>query len=214
MDIFETFRKAANPEKAEPMSKYMLNKFPFLGISSPERKKLSRDFLKSKCRDAVDWEFVFKCWELPEREFQCLAADYLEKIAPSLTPLGIPNLKSLIITKSWWDTVDALDAVVGDIALRFPEVKNTLLNWSTDENFWLRRVAINHQLKYKDKTDTVLLEKILVNNLGQTEFFINKAIGWALREYSKISPDWVRCFIEKYGGRMAPLSKREAGKYI
>lgn len=214
MDIFESFRMAAVPEKAAPMSAYMRDQFPFLGITTPERKKLSSDFLKSQKRDVVDWEFVFKCWEQPEREFQYLAKDYLKKVAAALTPLDIPNLHKLIVTKSWWDTVDGLDVIIGGIAYRFPDVNNTLLAWSTDENFWLRRIAIDHQLMRKDKTDTALLEKILVNNLGQTEFFINKAIGWALRDYSKTNPAWVRGFLTKYGDRMASLSIREASKYI
>jgi len=196
------------------MSAYMRNQFPFLGIPTPERKKLSRDFLKSKSRDVVDWEFVFKCWKQPEREFQYLAKDYLEKIANALTPLDIPNFHKIIVTKSWWDTVDGLDVIVGGIAFRFPDVNNTLLAWSIDENFWLRRVAIDHQLMRKDKTDTALLEKILVNNFGQTEFFVNKAIGWALRDYSKTNPDWVRGFLKKYGERMSSLSIKEASKYI
>ena len=214
MDIFDIFRKAADPEKAAQMSAYMRDQFPFLGISSPERKRLSRDFLKSKKREAPDWEFVFKCWEQPEREFQYLAVDYLDKISPALTPCDVPNLQKLIVTKSWWDTVDGLDTIAGDIALRYPEVNATLLAWSSEENIWLRRAAIDHQRLRKERTDTNLLEKIIVNNLGRTEFFINKAIGWALRDYSKTDPEWVRCFLDKYSGKMAPLSIREASKYI
>lgn len=214
MDIFNSYRVAANKEKAVPMSAYMRDQFPFLGIPAPERKKFNRDFLKSISHDVVDWEFVFKCWEQPEREFQYLAKDYLEKTAAALTPLDIPNLCKIIVTKSWWDTVDGLDVIVGGIALRFPDVNKTLLAWSIDENFWLRRIAIDHQLMRKGKTDTALLEKILVNNFGQTEFFVNKAIGWALRDYSKTNPDWVRGFLNKYGDRMSSLSKKEANKYI
>jgi 3-methyladenine DNA glycosylase AlkD len=205
---------AANPERAESMSAYMRNQFPFLGIATPVRRELSREFLKSKSKNVVDWEFVFKCWEQPEREFQYLAMDYLNKVANALTSLDIPNLHKLIVTKSWWDTIDGLDVIVGNIALRYPEINSTLLAWSVDENFWLRRIAIDHQLMRKNKTDTALLEKILVNNLGQTEFFVNKAIGWALRDYSKTNPDWVRGFLEKYGERMSPLSVKEASKYI
>lgn len=214
MDIFERFRAAANPEKAAPMRAYMRDLFPFLGIPTPERKSQSREFLKSVRRDAVDWEFVFTCWEQPEREFQYLAIDYLERVSPALTPQDIPHLRRLIVTKSWWDTADELDGIVGSVALRYPEVNETLIDWSTDENIWLRRVAIDHQLGRKEKTDTALLEKIIVSNFGQTEFFINKAIGWALREYSKTNPAWVREFLEKHREQMAPLSIREASKYI
>ena len=89
-----------------------------------------------------------------------------------------------------------------------------MLQWSTDEDFWIRRIAIDHQLLRKEKTNTQLLEQIIINNLGSSEFFINKAIGWSLRDYSKTNPDWVRDFINRYKERMDKLSVREASKYI
>jgi len=214
MNIFEIFRNATDPKKGEEMSLYMRNQFPFLGIQTPIRKRLSRDFLKAKGKLNVDWDFVFECWEQPEREFQYLGADYLLGVKGLLTPADIPNIRKLVISKSWWDTVDCLDVLVGDITLRYNEVNETLLAWSIDDNFWLRRIAIDHQLTRREKTDTALLERIIVNNLGQTEFFINKAIGWALRDYSKTDPDWVRSFLERYAGKMATLSIREARKYL
>jgi 3-methyladenine DNA glycosylase AlkD len=214
MDIFEIFRSAADPEKAIVMSAYMRNQFTFLGIPTPERNKLSRDLYKNTDKETVDWSFVFKCWDQPEREFQYLAVGYLSLVKAALAPADIPNLRKTAITKSWWDTIDGLDMIIGDIALRFPEVNAVILEWSKDENFWLRRIAIDHQLGRKEKTDTSLLSQIIVNNLGQTEFFINKAIGWSLREYSKTNPDWVRGFLEKYRDQMASLSIREAGKYV
>ena len=215
MDIFEKFKSVADPEKAAPMSAYMRNRFPFLGIPTPERKKLSREYFKTINKIfSIDWAFIFKCWEQPEREYQYLAVDYLEKFKGLLTPSDIANLHEIAVTKSWWDTIDGLDAIVGDIALRYPVVNDILLEWSVDANLWLRRITIDHQLMRKDRTDVVLLEQILVNNLGQNEFFINKAIGWILRDYSKTDPDWVRNFIDKYKDKMAPLSIREASKYI
>ncbi len=214
MDIFEAFRAAADPEKAAHMRAYMRDQFAFLGIQTPERRKLSRAFFKTMDKAVVDWEFVFKCWQQPEREFQYLAKDYLDRLKAALTPADIPRLRRIALQKPWWDTVDGIDVIIGDIALRHPEVNRTLLAWSTDENFWLRRIAINHQRGRKDRTDTALLEQIIVNNLGQTEFFINKAIGWSLREYSKTDPAWVRDFIARHREKLAPLSIREASKYI
>ena len=126
----------------------------------------------------------------------------------------MPNLRKLIVTKSWWDTVDSLDVLIGDIALRHPRVNSVIVGWSTDENLWLRRLAIDHQLTRKEKTDTALLEQVIVNNLGQNEFFINKAIGWSLRDYSKTNPAWVRDFIERHRYELSPLSLREASKYV
>lgn len=112
------------------------------------------------------------------------------------------------------ETIDFLDRVIGDIGLRDARVDELMLEWSTDEDFWVRRIAIDHQLLRKEKTNTALLEKIIVNNLGSDEFFINKAIGWSLRDYSKTDPEWVRNFIDRYRDRMDKLSIREAGKYI
>jgi 3-methyladenine DNA glycosylase AlkD len=213
-DIFAALRAAADPERAEQMKAYMRSQFQFLGIPTPERRRLSRDCLKELSKRAVDWEFVAKCWAQPEREFQYLALDYLVKIKTQLPPAAVPKLREIALSKSWWDTIDFIDGVIGDIALRHPEVNATLLEWSLDDNFWLRRIAIDHQRARKDKTDVVLLEQIIVNNLGQTEFFVNKAIGWSLREYAKTNPDWVRGFITRHRHLMAPLSVREAGKHL
>ena len=126
----------------------------------------------------------------------------------------MPKLERLVVTKSWWDTVDILDRVVGSLVANHPEFEDVLLKWSLSDNIWLRRVAIDHQLLRKEKTNVQLMEKILLNNLDQTEFFINKAIGWALRDYSKTNPEWVARFIEKNRKRMSELSIREASKYL
>ena len=140
--------------------------------------------------------------------------DYLESRKKLLIPSDLSHLKKLAQTKSWWDTIDFLDRLVGSIIARFPETKEIILAWSCDEDIWLRRLAIDHQLLRKEETDTELLENILVSNLGQTEFFINKAIGWALRDYSKTNPDWVRDFIERNRAEMVALSIREGSKYL
>lgn len=193
----------------------MRNQFPFLGISSPKRKELSKEFLKEMRKiKVVDWEFVQLCWEQDAREFQYVALDYLKRMQKFLHEDDVPKLKQLALEKSWWDTIDALDKIIGNIALESPYIREELLQWSTDDNIWLRRIAIDHQNGRREKTDTELLEKIIVNNLGQTEFFITKAIGWSLRSYSKVNPDWVRDFLRKYEAKLAPLSKKEASKYL
>ena len=213
--LFKTFEENADAEQARKMSAYMRDQFPYLGIQTPKRTELSRDFLKAaKKENLTDWTFIRECWEKPEREFQYLAVNYLDTIKDRLTPADIPAIREIAIGKSWWDTIDGLDMIVGYIALKYAEVNEILLTWSIDENIWLRRIAIDHQLTRKEKTDTALMEKIIKNNFGQTEFFINKAIGWSLRDYSKTNPAWVRDFINKYRGKLAPLSIKEASKYI
>lgn len=213
--LFQLFEENRNEERARQMSAYMRNLFPFLGIQTPKRRELSREFLKeARKKQAVDWEFVKRCWAKEEREYQYLALDYLKRMEKWLTARDTVKLKELALDKSWWDTVDVIDKLIGNIALNHPKINEKLLEWSVADNIWLRRIAINHQQGRKEKTDTQLLEKVIVNNLGQTEFFIQKAIGWALREYSKTDPEWVRRFIKKHEGKMAPLSIREASKYL
>ena len=213
--LYEEMIQHKNEEQAQKMSKYMLNKFEYIGIKTPERRKIFKNSFKEyKNKEKIDWEFVNKCWENKYREFQYIAADYLKNMKDKLTIDDIPKFKQLILKKSWWDTIDNLDMTIGALALKDSNVNKILLEWSLDENIWLRRIAIDHQLLRKEKTDTELLEKILKNNLGQAEFFINKAIGWALRDYSKTNPEWVKNFIEKNREKMAKLSIREASKYL
>ena len=213
--LYEEMIRHKNEEQAQKMSKYMLNKFEYIGIKTPERRKIFKNFFKEyKNEEKIDWEFVNKCWENKYREFQYVAADYLKNMKDKLTIDDIPKFKRLILKKSWWDTIDNLDMTIGALALKDSNVNKILLEWSLDENIWLKRIAIDHQLLRKEKTNTELLEKILKNNLGQTEFFINKAIGWALRDYSKTNPEWVKNFIEKNRENMAKLSIKEASKYL
>ena len=213
--LYEEMIRYKNEEQARQMSKYMLNKFEYIGIKTPGRRKIFKNFFKEyKNEEKINWEFVNKCWENKYREFQYIATDYLKNMKDKLTIDDIPNLKQLILKKSWWDTIDNLDMAIGALALKDSNVNKILLEWSLDENIWLRRIAIDHQLLRKEKTNTELLEKILKNNLGQAEFFINKAIGWALRDYSKTNPEWVKNFIEKNKEKMAKLSIREASKYL
>ena len=217
MDIEELVKElkaVANPDDVVAMKAYMKNKFEFLGVKTPARRKLTKAFFKQQTDSIIDWNFINEAWHNPYRELQYTALDYLEIRKKLLTPSDLPRLKKLAQTKSWWDTIDFLDRLVGSIIARFPETKEIILAWSCDEDIWLRRLAIDHQLLRKEETDTELLEKILVNNLGQTKFFINKAIGWALRDYSKTNPNWVRDFIERHRAEMAALSIREGIKYL
>ena len=214
-DLINDFEKNSNELLAESMEKYMQDKFRFLGIRGGTRteiyKKYFPDARKTK---TIDWDFVESCWNKEEREFQYAVVYYLKAIQRFLKREDISRLKYLIVTKSWWDTVDLLAKVVGSLVIRIEGYDQIMLEWSKDSNIWLRRVAILYQLSLKDKVDKQVLDEILVNNLGDSEFFINKAIGWALRDYSKYNPEWVREFIKKNKENMANLSIREASKYI
>ena len=213
-DIFAEFKKLKNDKKAIEMSAYMKNQFAFLGISASPRKEIENKIFKSVSKGDLDFKFTDKCYKNKYREFQYAAIDYLNFKKEYLNISHIEILKNYILTKSWWDTIDHLDTIVGDIALRDERVNEILLNWSLDKNIWLRRIAIDHQLLRKEKTNAELLEQIIINNLNQKEFFINKAIGWSLRDYSKTNPKWVRNFIKRHKNSMNNLSIREASKYI
>lgn len=213
--IKETFENARNSEKAAEMAAYMKNKFEFYGIASPERKALYKDFLMSeRSQKIIDWEFLDKCYEDEHREFQYLVNDYLIKMKKFVIFEDIDRIKRYIMTRSWWDTTDFLCKIIGEVGLKDERVHDLMIEWSKAENIWLRRTAILHQLAYKDKTDTELLKTIICNNLGSEEFFINKAVGWALREYSKTSPQWVGEYIAAFKDKMHKLSISEASKYL
>ena len=215
LDLITDFEENRNELLAESMSKYMQDKFRFLGVRGATRteiyKKYFPDARKTK---TIDWDFVENCWNKEEREFQYVVVYYLKAMQKFLKREDISRLKYLIVTKSWWDTVDLLAKVVGSLVIRIEGYDQIMLEWSKDSNIWLRRVAILYQLSLKEKVDEGLLEKILLANLGDNEFFINKAVGWALRDYSKFNPEWVKEFIENNKMNMANLSLREASKYL
>ena len=213
--IKQLFEQNRDEENAIKMSKYMRDLFKFYGIPTPVRKSLYKDLLKEeKAKKTIDWNFLDKCYEDDYREFQYLALDYIENMQKFLNYDDVPKLYKYIKSKQWWDTIDRFDRIVGNIAFKDDRINDLMLKWSKDEDFWLRRIAIDHQLGRKDKTNTKLLEQILINNFGGDEFFINKAIGWSLRDYSKTNPDWVKDFLSKYENKMDKVSLKEAYKYI
>lgn len=214
MNIFKIFYSNKNEENAIPMAKYMKNKFPFLGLKKPERAALAKEFLKLRKKDTrVDWDFIFKCYDMLEREFHYLAIDYMDKVKNLFTPDDMDNIEKLITTKSWWDTVDNINKIVGYIVMKYPELKDDIIQkWIYSENIWLKRVSILFQLKYKEKTDTEFLNKAIISNSKTDEFFVNKAIGWALREYSKTDKEWIKEFIQN--NELSKLSIREGSKYL
>jgi len=212
--LFNELEKNKNEEQAKKMSAYMQNKFVFLGIPKPKLKEIIKTYIKEGKKHDLNWKFVNICWKKDYREAQYVAVEYLYSLLKILTEKDLLNLKKLIVTKSWWDTVDSIDALVGSIILNNKNLEKEMLKWSKDENIWIRRVSIDFQLQYKEKTNQKLFEKILINNFGTDEFFINKAIGWSLREYSKTNKKWVKDFINKYKAQLHKLSIKEASKYL
>ena len=205
----------------------MRNKFTFLGLQAVERRKLSNAFQKQLQEETVarytkdepdqsvvDWEVLYTLWQLPEREFQLAGIDYLKRIENYLVLEDFPHLKALVLQKSWWDTIDFLSKNIGSLVIKEPELIDVMKKWSVDENIWIRRVSLLHQLSLKEKTNTKLLKEVILNNLDEEEFFIRKAIGWALREYAKTDEQWVIDFVDMYEEQLSSLSVREALKNI
>ena len=215
LDLITELEEKRNELLAVSMERYMQDKFRFLGVRGASRTKIYKKYFpEARKSKEIDWEFIENCWNKEEREFQYVVVYYLKAMQKFLKREDISRLKYLIVTKSWWDTVDLLAKVVGSLVIRIEGYDQIMLEWSKDNNMWLKRVAILYQLSLKEKVDEIILDKILVNNLGDIEFFINKAIGWVLRDYSKYNPEWVKEFIRKNKDNMANLSIREASKYI
>jgi 3-methyladenine DNA glycosylase AlkD len=210
------FEQNANPAQAVPMKKYMRDQFEFLGIKTPQNAALQTEFFKDHGFPAVaELDSVLRdLWALPQREFQYVAVGLLSKFQKQIPASSIKTIEYLLVTKSWWDTVDSIaGGTVGVHFRRFPEVREKYLaKWRASENFWLRRTAILFQLNYNKETNFDLLCEIIRENLDSKEFFINKAIGWSLRQYARIDPNAVKKFVKSTP--LHPLSRREAMKHL
>lgn len=214
-NLKEKFMQNADAGVAGEMQRYMKNKFLFYGYHTPARRKIYAENLKlEKKNKMIDWDLLNQAWNDPYREMQYFACDYLIALKKYLMFSDMDKIENFVRTKSWWDTVDSLIKPVDYLGLHDERVNNLMLKWSQDDNIWIRRVAIEHQLLRKDQMNTALLAKIIKNNLNSEEFFINKAIGWALRDYSKTNPKWVKSFINKYSEQLTPLSIKESSKYL
>ena len=218
-DIFSIqsiFEDHANPSIAAGQKAYMKNRFEFYGIQSAKRRDLQRPFLRKE-NLPEKWEafqLIREMWAAPQRELQYFGMDVIAKYHHQWDQEDISFLEYLITHKSWWDTVDFLAAnSVGTYLTKYPEARGYLIeSWLDSGNIWLQRTCLIYQLKYKEKLDTEELESTIQRMNGSKEFFINKAIGWILREYSKTDPEWIVDFVDRV--QLHPLSKREAMKWI
>ncbi|MFD8305972.1 DNA alkylation repair protein [Streptomyces sp. NPDC059690] len=211
------YADAADPARAAPMRAYMKDVAPFLGLTTPVRRALSRVVVDGLPRpDESDCTAIaLRCWRLPEREYQYFAVDYLRRHARVCSSAFLAVARHLVGTRSWWDTVDLLAAhVVGALVAADPALTADMDAWIADEDLWIARTALLHQLRYKERTDAERLFAYCLIQSGHPDFFIRKAIGWALREYARTDPEAVRAFLARERGRFAPLSVREALKNI
>jgi len=205
-------KRNANRKIAKEQKAYMRNQFEFYGIKTPLRREIQKPFLaKSYLPPKTDLEEIVKTlWNKPQREYQFIAQELVYKYTQQFDKNDIALLEFMVTHKSWWDTVDYIAVkLIGTYFIRFPEQLDSYIDrWMASGNIWLQRCCLLYQLKSKDNMDTQRLQYIIQKLLGSKEFFINKAIGWVLREYSKSNPKWVRDFTEN--NDLANLSRREA----
>lgn len=211
------FEKNANPSQAAPIKKYMRDQFEYLGIKTPQNKSLQKEFYaENGLPDISELDVVVRdIWRLPQREYKYMAMGLMDRFEKNLPADFIETIEYLIVTESWWDTVDKLAShQVGTLFKRYPAVKlKYLKKWRRTKNIWLRRSTLLFQLGYKQETDFDLMCELIHENLGSDEFFINKSIGWSLRQYAYTDPKAVKKFVKATKG-LHPLSRREAMKHL
>jgi len=210
------FEKNANEKIALDQKAYMRNQFEYYGLKATERRKIQKPFFikeflppKSKLDNLIK-----KLWNKPQRDYQHFSQELVFNYVKQLEKKDIELFEFMVTHKSWWDTVDFIaNKLVGEYFIMYPKQRDVYVNkWLESDNIWLQRSALLFQLKYKENLDTKCLSYIISSLLGSKEFFINKAIGWVLREYSRTNPDWVVEFV--YKTELNTLSKREALRLI
>jgi len=216
LPLQEAFKSQAEPILAAQMKDYMRGQFAYFGLKAPVRKELTRMHRnKGGLIPEEEKEVIVKwCWNQPQREYQYFAMEMLDKVVKREESSIIVLYEYMITTKSWWDTIDYIAThLVGPYFKKFPDQIIPLTNrWMSSENVWLQRTCLLFQLKYKKDLNVALLEEFIEHLRLSKEFFIRKAIGWVLREYSKTNPDYVIDYVDK--NDLSGLSKREALKWI
>ncbi len=214
-ELRASYEMHASSSDAVAMKAYMKNRFEFFGIKAPVRRDIERKFLKSLGKpEQADIEVIARlAYQQPEREFQYFAIELARKYVKHLNASFIDHAGQMVTEKSWWDSVDNIASnIAGRLVQQHPGLLSVMDDWSKHENMWLQRTAILHQLRYKYQTDEQRLFCYCRQCSASKEFFLQKAIGWALREYSKIKPDAVTSFVSN--NSLAPLSTREALKWL
>ena len=211
-------RAQADAQQAVPMKAYMLGQFEFLGIRAGPRRDALKGWMKFSGTADELLALAEALWRLPEREFRYVAVDLLAKHHKRLDTSALPRILQLVQTDAWWDTVDGLAGVVGDIWLRVKasqaDVQQHMDTCLLHPHLWVRRVAMLHQLGWRGQTDQVRLFRYALTLAHETDFFIRKAIGWALRDHARTQPDAVRAFLARHAEQLSGLTRREAGKHL
>jgi 3-methyladenine DNA glycosylase AlkD len=212
------FEQNKNQEIALKSEKYLKNQFPFYGIQSAARREIQKEwflFLKENNNSFNHWDLIHELWNKDQREFKYVAIDWLHSWKKSKIQFSdISDIELLIRTHSWWDSVDLVASTyLANYFKKFPSQIPIVVNrWRKSDNIWLKRSCLLFQLKYKNEVDFDLLKSLITEFQPLNEFFIQKAIGWALRQYSKFNKIAVKDFIEEIN--LQGLAKREGSKYL
>jgi 3-methyladenine DNA glycosylase AlkD len=215
--LLRQYENARNPVRAVQMKKYMKDQFDFYGIGTPARRAMMSAHIREF--GLPEWNSMEKItrhlWEMEQRECQSTTVDLLNRLKNKLKPDHLPLMEYLITTKSWWDTVDGVAGwLVGALLKKYPEhIKPLTTRWMDSENTWLQRSCLLFQLNYKEDTDLELMFGFIEKLSDHKSFWIRKATGWVLREYSKTDPQTVRLYVDAHP-ELSVLSKREALKVI
>ncbi len=216
-DLRVRLESVAVAEDAEPMAAYMKHQAPFLGVKTPGRRQQSKPLLvraKSWSADEL-LDVADALFEQPEREFHQVACDLLRRWSKTLGSDDLDRIRRIIQTKSWWDTVDALAVhVLGPVVRADRTLQVDIDDWIEDEDIWVARSAILHQLMWKDDIDADRLFGYCDLRAEDTEFFIRKAMGWALRQHARTDPEAVALYVHENADRLSGLTKREALKHL
>lgn len=211
-------RALADPARALPMRAYMKDQFPFLGIAAPARRAAVAALGPWKPDAKALWANTSALWALPEREFRYTAIDLLARHVKQLTLNDVPTLLQWAQADPWWDTVDSLAGVVGDVirlALPHqPQAQACMDQAACHASLWVRRVALLHQLGWKQQTDVPRLQGYILRMANEPDFFIRKAMGWALRDLARTQPETVATFVQAHRHQLSALTVREATKHL
>lgn len=214
--LTKELQKNANLKIAAEQKAYMRGQFEYYGIKTPRRRVIQKPFLVREFlpQKEVAIQIVKLLWIKPQRDYQYIAQELLFKYSKQIEPDDISVFEFMVENKSWWDTIDFIaPKLIAAYFMKYPEKRKYFVDkWLNSNNMWLQRSALLFQLKYKEKLDTELLSYTIENLRDSKEFFINKAIGWVLRDYSRINPKWVLAYVN--ATQLSKLSRKEALRLI
>ena len=215
----QTFIPLADAAKAQAMKAYLLNQFEFLGLPAPVRRQAVRDLGKVAWSSSTELlQAAVLLWQKPEREYRYTAVDLLRKHSTLLHVNDLPALQALLLREPWWETVDGLTAVIAEVlhaAVQSTANSAKVMDaWLKHPSFWVRRSAMLHQLGWRLDSDTTRLFGYAQKLAEEKEFFIRKAIGWALRDYARWNPQAVTDFLAQHSTNLSGLTVREAAKHL